>query len=162
LERGVSSLTLDGRLSAESHFLQVAGELGIQVDVNCSGAAQTLTSDAKNIQVDGTRVELVRIGESSSIDPGDPGSLEGIFYVAALGYLVGTDDSGLPNDGFVVLHEQDVTVFETHRPVIDIVKWWLENYPAEKDYPGVDPSTPRLDFHGCEQYTGQYCEAGGD
>jgi hypothetical protein len=158
LERGVSSLTLEGSLSAEGHFLQVAGQLGIQVDVDCGGAAQTLTSDAKNIQVDGTRIQRVRIGESSIIDPDN---LEGIFYVATLDYLVGTDDHDVPNDGFVAFHEQDVVVFETHRPVIDIVKRWLESYPAVKDYPGVDPSYPRLDFKNCE-HTGQYCEAGGD
>ena len=161
LERGVSSLTQEGQLSAEGHFLQVAGERGVQVDVDCSGVAQTLTSDAKNIQVDGSRVGLIQIGDSSIIDPGVPGSLEGIFYVATLDYLVGTDDHDVPNDGFVAFHEQDVVVFETHRPVIDIVKWWLESYPAEKDYPGVDPSYPRLDLQNCE-HTSQYCEAGGD
>jgi hypothetical protein len=161
LERGVSSLTLAGTLSAEGHFLQVAGELGIQVDVDCSGDAQTLTSDAKNIQADGSRIKLVQIGESSVIDPGDPLTQEGIFYVATLDYLVGTDDSGVPNDGFVGFHEADVVVFETYRPVIDIVKWWLESYPVVKDYPGVDPSYPRLGFQSCE-HTSQYCQAGGD
>jgi hypothetical protein len=161
LERGVSSLTLEGQLSAEGHFLQVAGELGIQVDVDCSGNAQTLDSEAKNIENAGSRIKLVQIGENSFIDPGDPGSLEGIFYVATLDYLVGTDDHEVPNDGFVAFQEGGVVVFETHRPVIDVVKWWLTNYTATPDYPGVDASYPRLDFSNCE-HTGLYCEVGGD
>jgi hypothetical protein len=164
LERGVSSLTQAGQLSAEGHFLQVAGELGIQVDVDCSGAEQTLTSDAKSIKDAGSRIKLVQIGETSIIDPGDAGSLEGIFYVATLDYLVGTDDNGVPNDGFVAFQEEGVEVFETHRPVIDIVRWWLANYTsyhATPDYPGVDDTYPRLDFSNCE-HTGEYCELGGD
>ena len=160
-EHAVSSLTLEGSLSAEGHFLQVAGELGIQVDVDCSGDAQTLTSDAKNIESAGSRIKLVQIGESSVIDPGDPATLDGIFYVATLDYLVGIDEHGVPNDGFVAFQEADVVVFETHRPVIDVVKWWLQSYPQERDYPGVDSTYPRLDFSNCD-HTGQYCELSGD
>jgi 2',3'-cyclic-nucleotide 2'-phosphodiesterase (5'-nucleotidase family) len=161
LERGASSLTLEGKLSAEGHFLQVAGESGMQVDVDCNGTAQTLTADAKNIETSGSRIKLVQIGQSSIIDPGDPLTLDRVFYLATLDYLVGTDDNGVPNDGFVAFQEDGVVVFETHRPVIDIVKWWLQSYPAERDYPGVDPAYPRLDFSNCE-HTGQYCEVGGD
>jgi 2',3'-cyclic-nucleotide 2'-phosphodiesterase (5'-nucleotidase family) len=161
LERGVSSLELEGKLSAEGHFLQVAGERGIQVDVDCNGTAQTLTSDAKNIQVDGSRIGLVQIGDTSTIDPGDPGSLDRVFYVATLDYLVGSDDNDVPNDGFVAFHDLGVVVFETHRPVIDVVKWWLESYPSQPDYPGVDPLYPRLGYQNCED-TNQYCVAGGD
>lgn len=165
LERGVSSLTMEGAFSAEGHFLQVAGELGIQVDVDCSGTAQTLSPDAKGIMEPGSRIKLVQVGESSVIDPGDPGSLEGIFYLATLDYLAGADDNGVPNDGFVAFHEQDVTIFETHRPVIDIVKWWLHSYTAEKNdqnYPQVDPAYPRLDFDQSCAHTGQFCQAGGE
>jgi hypothetical protein len=165
LERGVSSLTMEGSLSAEGYFLQLAGELGIQVDVDCSGGAQTLDADAKIIQEPGSRIKLVQIGESSIIDPGDPGSLGGIFYIATLDYLVGANDKGVPNDGFVAFHEQGVTVFETHRPVIDVVKWWLQTYSEEKDdknYPRVDPAYPRLDFEQNCEHTEQYCQAGGD
>jgi 2',3'-cyclic-nucleotide 2'-phosphodiesterase (5'-nucleotidase family) len=160
LERGVSSLTLEGQLSAEGHFLQVAGESGIQVDVDCGGTAQTLTADAKNIETAGSRIKLVQIGQSSVIDPGDPLTLDRVFYVATLDYLVGTDDNGVPNDGFVAFQEDGVKVFETHRPVIDIVKWWLQSYSAERDDPSVDPAYPRLDFSNCD-YTGTYCELGG-
>jgi len=161
LERGVSSLTLEGTLSAEGHFLQVAGEGGIQLDVDCGGAAQTLTADAKNIEAAGSRVKLVQIGQSSIIDPGDPLTLDRVFYVATLDYLVGTDDNQVPNDGFVAFQEDGVVVFETHRPVIDVVKWWLQGYPAERDYPGVDPAYRRLDFSNCD-HTSQFCEMGGD
>jgi hypothetical protein len=164
LEHGVSSLTQAGQLSAEGHFLQVAGELGIQVFVDCNGDAQTLTSDAKSIEKAGSRIKLVQIGETSIIDPGDPGSLEGIFYVATLDYLVGTDDNGVPNDGFVAFQEDGVEIFETHRPVIDIVRWWLANYGSyhsTSDYPVVDDTHPRLDFSNCE-HTSEYCDLGGD
>lgn len=161
LERGVSSLTLEGSLSAEGHFLQVAGEGGIQLDIDCSGTAQTLTSDAMNIETPGSRIKLVQIGPSSIIDPADPLTLDRVFYIATLDYLVGTDDFQVPNDGFVAFQEDGVVVFETHRPVIDIVKWWLQGYPAETDYPGVDPTHPRLGFSSCE-HTGQFCEVGGD
>jgi len=164
LEHGVSSLHLEGQLSAEGHFLQVAGELGIQVDVDCNGDPQTLDSEGKVITAPGSRIKLVQIGDSSIIDPGDPATLEGIFYVATLDYLVGTDEHGVPNDGFVAFQEADVKIFETHRPVIDIVKWWLQTYKAEesdKNYPRVDPDYPRLGFSNCEEYTGQYCEEGG-
>jgi 2',3'-cyclic-nucleotide 2'-phosphodiesterase (5'-nucleotidase family) len=161
LERGVSSLTLEGKLSAEGHFLQVAGESGIQVDVDCGGTAQTLTADAKSIETAGSRIRRVQIGPSSVIDPGDPLTLDRVFYIATLDYLVGTDEHGVPNDGFVAFQEDGVKVFETHRPVIDIVKWWLQSNPGERDYPGVDPAYPRLGFSSCE-HTGQYCELGGD
>jgi 2',3'-cyclic-nucleotide 2'-phosphodiesterase (5'-nucleotidase family) len=163
LERGVASLHLEGKLSAEGHFLHVAGESGIQVDVDCSGDPQTLDSEGINITAPGSRIKRVQIGESSVIDPDavPPEGLDNIFYVATLDYLVGTDDNGVPNDGFAAFQEGDIVVFETHRPVIDIVKWWLQSYPAEQDYPGVDNTYPRLDFSDCE-HTGQYCEVGGD
>jgi 2',3'-cyclic-nucleotide 2'-phosphodiesterase (5'-nucleotidase family) len=164
LEHGVSSLTQEGQLSAEGHFLQVAGELGIQVDVDCDGIAQTLDNEGMNIETAGSRIKEVQIGDSSVIDPVDPATLEGIFYVATLDYLVGTDEHGVPNDGFVAFQETEVKVFETHRPVIDIVKWWLQTYKTEesdKNYPRVDPGYPRLGFSNCEDFTGQYCEEGG-
>lgn len=146
MERAVSQMD-----SAQDHFLQAAAELGIQVEVDCSGTAQGLSVDRKSIATPGTRIVRIHIGDTSVIDPADPNSLEGIFYLATLSSLVETDAQGVPNLGFVGFQDPGVVIFESHVSVVEVVHWWLEEYPRETDYPVEEG---RLDLTNCPEASG--------
>jgi 2',3'-cyclic-nucleotide 2'-phosphodiesterase (5'-nucleotidase family) len=129
LERSVSALTLSGEEGQEGHFLQISGERGVQVAVDCGGAAQTLTNGGKDIGEPGTRIVDVCLGREPCVPIADTG----IYFVATLDFLVGTDDQGVPNDGFVGFHyaapgEEEPVIIQTYLPVIDVVRYWLVNY----------------------------------
>jgi len=137
LERAVSSLGTSGSEGQRGYYLHVAAERGVQVQVDCSLTPQTLSPDATIILQEGTRVTSACIGT-----PCAPLLDDGTYYVAMLDYMVGEDDNGVPNDGFVALHEPDIKVLQTYLPVIDVVKAWIQGYPATVPegvtYPSVE------------------------
>ncbi len=175
LERGVSSLTLPGDQGQEGHFLQVSGRRGIQIEVDCNGQPQTLSSDGKAIETPGERIRSICLGS----DPCTPIEPSGTYHVAALDYMVGTDDQGVPNDGFVGFHyqapDEDFApeVLQTYLPVIDVVREWLVGYEAgiRAEYPeeqaaailqaGYPAVEGRLQYQNCEELAG-VCGPAGD
>ena len=166
LERSVSSLTLSGEEGQEGHFLHVSGQQGVQVDVNCAGAAQTLADGGKAVGTAGDRIVAVCLGQSCT--PLDPTA---VVYVATLDFLVGKDDQEVPNDGFVGFHFADVgeeapKVLQTYLPVIDVVRYWLVNYEdgLELEYgsqlaseileAGYPAAEGRLQYSACDALEG--------
>jgi hypothetical protein len=120
------------------------------VEVDCNGVVQELSIDRKTIATPGTRISRIHIG-LSVIDPDDPSSLEGIFYLATLASLVETDSQGVPRQGFVSFQDPSVMVFDTHIPLFDVVHWWLEDHPRDGDYPVAER---RLDLINCPEDSG--------
>ncbi len=173
LERSVSALTLSGEEGQEGHFLQVSGERGIQVDIDCGGQSQTLGNGGREIDSPGERIVRVCLGRGECDDLSAI-SDSATLYVATLDFLVGSDDDGVPNDGFVGFHYYDPliedeppVVLQTYVPVIDVVRHWLVNYedglrdefPTEQEwrdylnagYPAVEG---RLDYLDCSALDG--------
>ena len=167
LERAVSSLTLSGDEGQEGHFLQVSGQLGIQINVDCDGAFQTLTDGGKAIGVPGERITGKCLGSNCT-----PIEDTYVYYVATLDYLVGTDDQDVPNDGFVGFHYYEPgndppEVIQTNLPVNKVVRYWLVNYEDGlrdelgdekadeilKGYPAVEGRL-KYDPVGCEELEG--------
>jgi len=173
LERSVSSLTLTGEQGQEGHFLQVSGEQGIQIDVDCGGTAQALGAGGDEIGVQGERILLVCLGRGDCTEM-DALSDTATVYVATLDFMTGTDDQGVPNDGFVGFHyynpateDGPPVVIQTYVPMIDVVRYWLVNYeqglrpefPSDEEwrayldagYPSVEG---RLDYVNCQALDG--------
>ncbi len=131
LERSVSALGIEGgEGQEEGYFMQVAGQRGVRVDLDCSGTAQTLDTSGKVIVTEGTRISGICVGDPCEPPPG-------IIYVATLDFVVGESADGVPNDGFVGFHDPSVEVLETFLPVIDVVRPWLAGYARDH---GLDPS----------------------
>ncbi len=146
LEWGMSSLDLPGDNSEVGHFLQVAGEGKIEVAVDCTGPAQTLDSEGKEITNEGNRVTSVCVGGGVPCFVPD-----GTYYVATLEYLTGTSDLDVPNDGFVSFHGAGIIEnFETHVPLTETVRSWLA-VQHEADYPKIEQ---RMLFSNCKEVCG--------
>jgi len=131
LEWGVSNLDLPGEAGQEGHFLQVAGEGGIRIDVDCSRSPQTLDSERRTIVDHGSRIVAVTLAGSLPLEPA------GVYHVAVLEFMVGTGDLGVPNDGFVAFHQPGISLHDTHVPLTEVVRVWLgQSHPG--DYPAVE------------------------
>lgn len=146
LEWSVSSLKPSGDSAMEGHFLQVAGEGKIEVDVDCSQEAQTLDNEGKLITADGNRISSICVGM------GTPCFVEdGTYYVATLDYLTATNDLDVPNDGFASFHGAGILEkFETHVPLTETVRSWLAVQHAA-DYPKTES---RMVFSNCSGVCG--------
>jgi 2',3'-cyclic-nucleotide 2'-phosphodiesterase (5'-nucleotidase family) len=146
LEWGVSGLNLPGDDSAEGHFLQMAGEGKIEVNVDCAGDPQTLDGEGKVITNPGGRISSVCVGT------GDPCFVaDGTYYVATLDYITGKNDLDVPNDGFASFHGAGIMEkFETHVPLTETVRSWLA-VQHEADYPKIEN---RMVFQNCDDVCG--------
>lgn len=139
LEWGVSSLDLPGEAGRQGHFLQVGGEGGIRITVDCQGSAQTLDAERRNIVEHGSRIVAVTLA-------GMPLEPAGVYHVAVLDFMAGKDDDlGVPNDGFVALQQEGIKLLDTHVPLTEVVRVWLGRSPA-----GVSPTVEgRLAYQQC-------------
>jgi 5'-nucleotidase/UDP-sugar diphosphatase len=140
LEWGVSALGQEGKAGERGYFLQLAAENGIKITVDCSQPAQTLSADRKQITAYGSRISSVTIA-------GQPLIEDAIYRVATLDYLLGTDESGVANDGFVAFRDEATTPpikeYPTHLPLTDVLRIWLST-PFAPDYPAVEGRIEQL------------------
>ncbi|MBN2493942.1 MAG: 5'-nucleotidase C-terminal domain-containing protein [Deltaproteobacteria bacterium] len=141
MERSVANLGLSGSEGAKGHFLHVAGERGVQIQVDCGAQAQQYDEENGVIDTPGERITGICLGP-----PDDCREVVGTLYVATLDFLVGSSD-GKPNDGFAALHDPSVQVLETYLPVIDVIRPWIAGYAALVDDPDNYPRVEgRLDY----------------
>lgn len=89
LERGVSSLGQQGEGAQAGSFLQVSG---VELDVDCTLAAQTLTPDQTGIAREGARVVGAVL---TSRDPPEPIEVDAEYEVVTNSFI------GAGNDGFL-------------------------------------------------------------
>lgn len=139
LERSVSSLGQDA--SGASSFLQIAGELGIEIEVDCTAQEQVLSAEGTEILTPGERIGSVCIGQSEPCF-----TPEGRYYVVVPELLTRNDHQGIPVEGFIGFHQEGVVIMSTGVPVVEAVREWLSNQPGDRDYPAVEG---RYQLTGC-------------
>ncbi|RME22934.1 MAG: hypothetical protein D6806_12155 [Deltaproteobacteria bacterium] len=139
LEWGVSALGKAGDEGLEGHFLQIGATGGIKVTVDCGMPEQTLDASRKTIVEPGQRITGLEVF-------GQPYIPDGTYHVAVLDFMVGTDDLGVPNDGFASLQQPGIRLQYTRIPLTEVVRVWLQQEHAS-EYPKVEG---RMVYQNCD------------